>query len=258
MQGAQEGFHKIHILITALQHLNSSYLVWQYEPEKIVPAPICSYLIIGQEPVLVDTAFGDIPALRKTGLEIDTKPEWDLVTQMKGLGVEPGDVKYIILTHLHMDHSGNLDRFPNARVILQRKELQYAASPLHPLGMPLGFKRVFYRGRDVADLVSKQWHRLMVIDGDYEVVPGIRCVLFGGHTHGTQGVYVDTAVGKAIITSDICPCFMNFETGGYMTGIYVNWDEVVLAQRKMIADGKILIPSHDPDLENRFPTRVVG
>lgn len=54
----------------------------------------------------------------------------------------------------------------------------------------------------MAALVGPLWPRVDLLDGDHEVVPGVRTVVTGGHTPGHQMVYVDLASGTAAITGD--------------------------------------------------------
>lgn len=51
------------------------------------------------------------------------------VDQCRLVGVEPEDVKYVLQSHLHLDHTGAIGRFPNAQHIVQRIEYEYAFSP---------------------------------------------------------------------------------------------------------------------------------
>ena len=51
------------------------------------------------------------------------------VDQARGVGVRPEDVRYVLQSHLHLDHSGACGRFPNATTIVQRIEHEYAYSP---------------------------------------------------------------------------------------------------------------------------------
>ncbi len=48
---------------------------------------------------------------------------------LRDAGVDPRDVEFVVLTHLHWDHAGNCDLFPDARVLVQQDELRYAGSP---------------------------------------------------------------------------------------------------------------------------------
>ena len=48
---------------------------------------------------------------------------------LRDAGVDPRDVEFVVLTHLHWDHAGNCDLFPDARVLVQRDELRYAIAP---------------------------------------------------------------------------------------------------------------------------------
>tara|TARA_R110002126_G_scaffold47786_2_gene133668 strand:- start:1056 stop:1985 length:930 start_codon:yes stop_codon:yes gene_type:complete len=51
------------------------------------------------------------------------------VDQCRSVGVEPEDVSYVLQSHLHLDHSGAVGRFPKAQHIVQRVEYDYAFNP---------------------------------------------------------------------------------------------------------------------------------
>jgi glyoxylase-like metal-dependent hydrolase (beta-lactamase superfamily II) len=100
---------------------------------------ICHCLLIeGAEGlVLVDTGFGldDVRNPRQLGLLFNTlvRPRVDAaeaaITQVRGLGLDPHDVRHIITTHLDLDHAGGLPDFPDAEVHLLGRELEAAMSP---------------------------------------------------------------------------------------------------------------------------------
>ena len=50
------------------------------------------------------------------------KPGQDAASQMKADGVAPEDVKFVVLSHLHLDHAGEIDAFPNATIIVDKRE----------------------------------------------------------------------------------------------------------------------------------------
>ncbi len=51
------------------------------------------------------------------------------VAQCQSVGVSPHDVRYVVQSHLHLDHTGAIGRFPNAQHIVQRAEYEYAFNP---------------------------------------------------------------------------------------------------------------------------------
>ncbi len=86
--------------------------------------------------VLIDTGLGlrDVhaPRARLSGfflklLSPDFREEMTAVRQVVQLGLDPADVRHIILTHLDFDHAGGLDDFPNARIHLLQAERDAAA-----------------------------------------------------------------------------------------------------------------------------------
>jgi len=52
-------------------------------------------------------------------------PEQDIMKLLREEGLERGDIGYIIETHLDIDHTGKTPFFPNARIIVQRKEMAF-------------------------------------------------------------------------------------------------------------------------------------
>lgn len=48
------------------------------------------------------------------------------LNQLEKLGIDPADVKFVVQSHLHLDHTGGTGRFPNATHLVQRREYEYA------------------------------------------------------------------------------------------------------------------------------------
>jgi glyoxylase-like metal-dependent hydrolase (beta-lactamase superfamily II) len=47
--------------------------------------------------------------------------------QLERLGISPGDVRWLVMTHLHTDHAGGLHHFPNTKILVTRTELEFAS-----------------------------------------------------------------------------------------------------------------------------------
>ena len=87
------------------------------------------------------------------------------------VGVEPGGVRDVILTHMHYDHVGNFDKFPNARFHLQEREMAYAT------GKYMRYPRIghSYHVEDVVGMVRLNFKgRVEMHGGEVEIAPGHR------------------------------------------------------------------------------------
>ena len=96
--------------------------------------------------------------------------------------LKPEDIDLLVLTHLHFDHAGNFDAFPNARVILQRQEYERWKEVIEALpDRNVGKDHWALSSMDVALYerfdAAVRAGRVELIEGDTQVAPGVHCRL---------------------------------------------------------------------------------
>jgi glyoxylase-like metal-dependent hydrolase (beta-lactamase superfamily II) len=164
-------------------------------------------------------------------------------------GIDPLSVRWVVNTHLHWDHSSNNDLFPNARVVVQQRELDYAREPLQ-------WHRVaFEHLPEITAPWRKAEDRIEAVDGDRELVPGVSVVALPGHTPGSQGVLVQAAERKYLIAGDCVDTYENWdgdEAASHIpSGLYTNLHEYDASFTKIESLDCEVIPSHDAEVLER-------
>ncbi len=217
-----------------------------------VTVPVLAFLIEGTpEPVLVDTGMRDpVRAMQIHRLGPHRSlPEWSLEAQLRNHGVARGDVATVILTHLHYDHAGACQALPRAKFLIQRRELMEAAAPMGPRQLEIGSRELFYDRKDVAALVDELWDRVELLEGDAELFPGIRRVLYAdSHTPGSQCVYVNTREGTLALVGDIVRK-VDLNVGKEIPpGLFYNLESTRRAILDIKRRGDRIFPAHDPEI----------
>jgi glyoxylase-like metal-dependent hydrolase (beta-lactamase superfamily II) len=225
---------------------SGAFVMWLKEWEKT--AERCGYFFHIQgtsEPVIVDT--GVTPQLaKKRNLRGYSNP----VQVLSRLGLESDEVRHVILTHMHWDHVGGVSLFPRATFYLQEKEYDFW------LNNPIAKYPPFKLEVDEASLEylasMEGSDRLVLLDGDKEILPGLKCLLAPGHSIALQAVAVDTDQGVAVLGSDSGHTFRNYEerwpSAVDMVALMKTHD---LLKRK-VSSPELLFPGHDPLLSARY------
>ena len=198
--------------------------------------------------ILVDSGFHR-PALFKDW-KIDGFVRPDEAVARAGVRAE--DITDIVLTHGHWDHAGGMDLFPKATIWIQRDEYAYDTGDAWQEGGKHG-------GLDREDLAfllrTNLDGRLQLVDGDLEVLPGIRVFIGGKHTWQSQYVTVAARPGTVVIASDNLYLYENLEK---RAPIAQTFDEAsnLRAQermRELATEPRLIVPGHDPAVMTRFP-----
>jgi N-acyl homoserine lactone hydrolase len=180
------------------------------------------------------TGISTVALIRSNGrtLLFDTGPyAYRPILQMRlrKLGVDPGAIDTVILSHVHWDTAANADLFPNAEIVLHEKELAYAeATGAHDPDTP------GYVGRALRRL------RLRPVTGEQDIAAGIRIVELPGHSPGSIGVLV----GNALLAGDAVTCAGDAATGDirYQRGYDDRASQSLL---KALTLAEIIYPGHD-------------
>jgi glyoxylase-like metal-dependent hydrolase (beta-lactamase superfamily II) len=175
----------------------------QADEKNLILAGLNSLLIqTGKHTVLVETGIGNKLPDKMT--KIYGQPA-QLIENLAAAGVRPEQVDIVINTHLHFDHCGwNTVRmgdsvvatFPRAKYYVQRGEWEYAQKPSE---------------RDAISYLTDNYDPLVksgqmeLIEGNREIVPGVRVEKFPGHTAHMQAVIVESAGQTACYISDLIP-----------------------------------------------------
>ena len=130
------------------------------------------------------------------------EPEQEIGPQLERLGIRPGDVRWLVMTHLHTDHAGGLHHFPDTEILVTRTELDFASD---------------LRGRLRGYVANTHWpasFRPTVLELEREPLgpfpQSLRLTAAGdvtlvpapGHTPGQIGVLVDEGDQTVFVAGD--------------------------------------------------------
>ncbi|MDR3400950.1 MAG: MBL fold metallo-hydrolase [Chthoniobacter sp.] len=193
----------------------------------------------GAEVTLIDTGFSDPVTVRQWHVS----PTSDPAQLLADLKIDPAKVSRVIITHIHFDHIGNLPLFPQAQVIIGRRDRDNYVSK-----KPLG--GVNYDQR-VADILNDP-ARTHVIDERETLPGGFNVEVVGGHTAGSAVVHLLHQGTHYVLAGDECYLRANQkEQRPIGQAVDLQRNAAFLSH---IADPAIVtLPSHDPVIFTSYP-----
>ena len=202
----------------------------------------------GTKNILIDTGIGDQWDEREIdmyGITHDT----NLLDQLSSQNLRAHDIDVAINTHLHFDHCGTntirigretVPTFPRARYVVQRGEFEHACAP---------------NERDRASYISRYFMpvaecgRFDFVEGEMEIVPGIKIIRAPGHNRDMQCVLISSGGQSAIFFSDLAPTTAHIRPS-WVTGYDLYPVESVEQKKKLVQqalnENWLCIFEHDP------------
>lgn len=271
------------------RNARTDYSIWTYcYARGRVPAdmmggcPICSnqgmtdipmlYSLIASAPaakerrlILVDCGFASGESMTGSRFQNIEMPD----TVLAKTGFRPVDVDTLVLTHLHFDHAGNFDAFPNARIVVQRLEYDKWRQAIAAIpDLSAGKQHWALSSVDAKVLerfaVAVARGRVELLDGDAPIAPGVHCRLAAdSHTFGSQWVQVETPAGPYVIAGDCVYWYSNIERmwpPGYLQGNPWNLMAIYARLRSLVGADRLqrIVPGHDMQIFKRHRSWLVG
>ena len=201
-----------------------------------------------EQTIVIDTGFSPEAAIARK-----RQPVVAPADALARLGIDPKDVKLLVLTHAHYDHAGNLGLYPNANIVMSRKEFEF-------WGTDMGKRPQYGHHIDPLDIERIQaLHRegrITLLDAPQNtLIPGIELYELGGHTPGQMAVVVEMPEGPVILASDAIHYYDELEQDrpfavlDSLADMYRGYERI---REWLQRPGAVVIPGHDPDVMNRF------
>ena len=162
-----------------------------------------AYLVRHPEATLLfDTGF---PFDQPTSINEDEDPiptfPRSLEAALAGIGASIAQLDMVANCHLHIDHAGGNFRLPDELPIyVQQAELAAARAEEEPL---------------VRDALALETLSYRAINGEHEILPGVRAIPTPGHTDGHQSLVVDTEGGAVVLACQAMPSATDFALAVY-------------------------------------------
>jgi glyoxylase-like metal-dependent hydrolase (beta-lactamase superfamily II) len=230
-------------------------LVAGADPARKLDIAMMIWLVRGNgHNVLVDSGFYHDHFFKEWHVNDFIKPSDGL----KPLALKPEDITDVVITHMHWDHADGMDLFPNARIWVQKDELQYyAGEAWQSKENSDGFDP-----QDVLTLVKLNTQgKVGLVNGDaQEILPGIVCYTGGRHTFASQFVGVNTRAGTVILASDNMYLYENLDKHVPIAATLDAASNLRAQDRmkQLAARPTLIIPGHDPAVMKRFPNPAPG
>jgi glyoxylase-like metal-dependent hydrolase (beta-lactamase superfamily II) len=217
--------------------LAMSYYFWILQPLHVPGSP----------PIVLDCGF-EPERGERMGRRCLCRP----ADALARLGIDPAAVEKLVISHIHYDHVGNLDLFPNAQMPVARAELEFWT--VDPVAQRPQF--AIHADPDAIDALRRADadQRLELIEDRAEVAPGITAVRVGGHAPGQLVFEVAGEHGPIVLASDAIHFDDELERQQPF-GIFTDLADMYrgyAALRRYAAAGAAVVPGHDPSVMKRF------
>jgi glyoxylase-like metal-dependent hydrolase (beta-lactamase superfamily II) len=168
-----------------------------------VPIPITMLVVkLAGKLVLCDAGGGgQVQAFNPRSLYVSGK----MITNMRAAGIDPKKIETILISHFHPDHifgllnkENNAPVFPNAEIIVPAAEYKFWTDPSLPGRLPADRVKLARR----IQAVIPNWKNVLPVEGEDEVVPGIRFLKAPGHTPGHTVFHLSSGREELIISND--------------------------------------------------------
>jgi N-acyl homoserine lactone hydrolase len=210
---------KMYVLDTGTMKMDKGFMVAMHNPASVLnPNPPADFVEFPVYAVLIDHPEGKI--LFDTGCNPEGMGEggrWPqpvqqlfpymatedcyLINRLAQLKVRPEDIKYVVASHLHLDHAGCLEMFTNATIIVHDTELTNTMKT-YAINKDMGA----YVWSDIDAWIRKglNWKTIRPKDAEIPLVDGVKILNFGsGHAWGLLGLHVELpGAGGIILASD--------------------------------------------------------
>jgi N-acyl homoserine lactone hydrolase len=229
------------------------------------PLPILAWLVEHPEGLIVvdtgETARVAEPGYLtpwhpyfRFGVREQVAPEQEIGPQLRALGFDPGDVRWVVLTHFHTDHAGGLAHFPSSEIVASRVDYRYSRGLLGkvrgflPQHWPKGFSPT------LTDFIDGPFgpfesSATLTAAGDVHLVPT------PGHTAGHLSVAIDGGDTLLFIAGDASYTERSM-LAGRADGVSPDpaRARATLARVRQLAAQRptLYLPSHDPEATARL------
>lgn len=182
--------------------------------------------------------------------DVELSPEENVAARLAALGIGTREIRYLINSHLHFDHTGGNALIPDAELVVQKREWDAGLSPEM-------VQRNFYDPKDY-DL----GHRVLTVDGEHDLFGDGRvvCIPTHGHTPGHQSLRVRLDTATVVLTSDACYLRRTLEHLHLPSVVFD--PEAMLASlgvlRALAARGDRIFFGHDPEFWASVPQAPLG
>jgi len=248
--GPASDITKLYVLLCGYEVLPRSVSIRGGGDRFVMSVPISAYLLETRQGfVLFDTGIDPVlvrdPILRQKHFAAhgwEAPVVWqqhEFLPQLATIGVAPDDIRHVILSHAHFDHTGGVKHFGRAKVWMQKVEHDFA------------FKGEPHAGvvRPDIDDPGINWS---LIEGDHDIMPGLTLLSTPGHTPGHQSARISLPrTGSALLVGDVGDWMQNFDEE-ILPGEAAD-DAAALASIRRINrirndEDAMMFVCHDPDL----------
>ena len=145
--------------------------------------------------------FGRLLAFNYRGLKMTA--EQAAPAQLRARGLDAGDVRYVLMTHMHVDHASAISEFPNATFVMAKQEWDCLADGKVTEGY---VKSQFDYGFDYRtfDFDSAGTDSFATFGRSFDLFGdgSVRAVFTPGHTHGHTSYVLRLSDREALIAAD--------------------------------------------------------